>query len=138
MKDIRPALRTFLLSSSVVRDKVGGFRIHHGRMPEGQLEPSVVFNRISETTDYTMDGDSGLSQVRMQIDAWATTSDEANSLAGAVYDRLTGQRGEWQGNSETVEVNGVFVVNSREEYDATMRMFRMGRDYLIWYRSLDS
>jgi hypothetical protein len=133
VKDVRPALRAFLLDDPTVNGMVGGVRIHHSRLPQNQIEPSVVFNRVSETADYHMQGDSGLFQTRMQIDSMAQSADSANSLAGAVYDHLTGHQGTVTFDSDEMRVHAIFMANTRENYDDVSRMYRVSRDFLIWY-----
>ncbi len=129
MRDIRPALRTFLLADPTVSALVGGSRIHHIRLPQDQVEPSVVYIKISEFGDYNLAQDSGLGHVRMQIDAWAQTSDAATQLANAVYDRLTGANT----TMDTVKVLGAFLDSGRDDYDGVTRMYRSSRDFMIWY-----
>lgn len=137
MKDIRPALRSFLLGDPTVSSLVGGVRIHAVRLPQGQRNPSIVYNRVSEGADYTNDGDSGLTQARIQVDAWATHQDSAVELADAVYNRLTGHRGTVAFGSgspqDEIAVRGVFLQQGREDYDSTAELYRMSRDYLVWY-----
>lgn len=129
MRDIRPALRTFLLDDPAVSALVGGDRIHAVRMPQDQVEPSVVFIKISEFGDYNMASDSGLGHLRMQIDSWAQNSDAATELANAVYDRLTGAAT----MMGSVNVLGAFLDSGRDDYDSVTRLFRSSRDFMIWY-----
>lgn len=133
MKDIRPALRSFLLEDPTISGLVGGSRVHSSRLPQDQLDPSIVYIKISEIGDYHMGGDSSLGHVRMQIDSWAQSNDVANQLANAVYDKLTGHRGIITFNSSTVDVRGTFLDSGREDYDDIMKMFRVSRDFMIWY-----
>lgn len=129
MKDIRPALRDYLLADPTVSGLVGGYRIHHARLPQDQVEPSVVYTKVSETGDYHLQGDSGLGQLRMQIDSWAQDSDSATVLANAVYDRLTGAKDV----VDSVNIKGVFLANGRDDYDSLTQLFRISRDFIIWY-----
>lgn len=131
MKDIGPALRTYLLDDPTVSGLVGGYRIHRARLPQDQVEPSVVYIKVSETGDYHLAGDSGLGQVRMQIDAWAQDTDAANELANAVYDRLTGGKGII--GAEALNMRGAFLANGREDYDDVVQLYRASRDFIIWY-----
>jgi hypothetical protein len=133
VKDIRPALRTFLLADPTINGLVGGYRIHSVRLPQDQTEPSVVYIKVSETGDYHMAGDSGLGQVRMQIDAWAQNGDGATNLANAVYDRLTGNRSVISFDSETLDMRGAFLENGRDDYDEVSQLYRASRDFIIWY-----
>jgi Protein of unknown function (DUF3168) len=129
MNDIHPAFRTFLLADPTINALVGGVRLHHLRLPQDQVEPSVVFLKVSETADYHLLSDSGLSQLRMQVDSWAQDPDTATQLANAVYDRLTGERGAM----DSIEVRGIFLLNGRDDYDDVTRLFRISRDYNIFY-----
>ena len=129
MNDIRPALRSYLLADPTISNLVGGMRIHNVRLPQNQVAPSVVYLKVGEDGDYHLQGDSGLGLVRMQIDSWATHADAATELANAVYDRLSGA----QGTFSSVEFRGAFVVSGRDDYDDTSKLYRVSRDYNIWY-----
>jgi hypothetical protein len=129
MKDIRPALRDFLLADPTISGLVGGVRVHHIRLPQDQVQPSVVYTKISEIGDYHMQSDSGLGQLRMQVDAWAQDPDQATQLANAVYDRLTGERG----IVDTIDFRGAFLTSGRDDFDEITKLFRISRDFTIWY-----
>ena len=133
MKDIRLALRSYLLADPTISSLVGGYRIHHVRLPQDQVEPSVVYNKISEFGDYNMDGDSGLGHLRMQIDSWAQNSDAATELANAVYDGLSGARP----MVDSVFLMGAFVDSGRDDYDSANMLYRSSRDFMLWYRLAD-
>jgi hypothetical protein len=133
VKDIRPALRQFLLDDPTVSGLVGGVRIHNARLPQDQVAPSIVYVKVSETGDYHMEGDSGLGQVRMQVDSWAQNADAATELANAVYDRLSGAQEDVSVDSDFVRLKGVFLANGRDDYDAIAKLYRVSRDFIIWY-----
>jgi hypothetical protein len=127
MKDVRPALRSLLLSDAAISAMVGGIRIFPLVLPQGEKELSVVYNRISELTSYEMAGPSGLFVTRMQIDVWAMRTDLAIPLADAIYDKIGGFRG----IQDDVTFHGIFMVGGREDFDNLL--YRMSRDYLIWF-----
>jgi hypothetical protein len=127
LNDIRPALRTFLLSDSNVTSDVGGERIYPVVLPQGQREPSIVYNRISAIGDHTMAGASGLARVRMQIDAYAPLHDDANSLADLVKLALDG----YSGLMGSVDVQGVFFETERDDYQPDVDLHRVSRDYTM-------
>ena len=137
MKDIRPALRTLLLSDATINSLVGGSRIWSVLLPQGQRSPSLVFRRITDFSDNHMNGDSGLQQTFMQIDAFATSHDGSVSLADAVHDLLSGFYGvvEYGSNSppDFVQFQGIFQSNGRDLFDDPTQMFHMSRDYRIFY-----
>lgn len=135
--DIRLALRALLLADSDVSAAVGGNRIYPAILPQGIVDPSIVYNRISGLGDQHSEGPSGLSRPRMQIDCWARTAADAASLANLVKDALDGYRGpvQWDDDSpgNTITIQGVFYDSERDIYDADAKLFGVSRDYFIWY-----
>lgn len=135
IKDIRTALRGFLLADATVASIVGT-RIYPRVLPQGVRDPAVVYNRVSMLGDHHMQGASGLVEVRMQLDAWAETGDEAYELASAVKGRLDGYRGEMLSVAsppEVVRVQGVFFANARDGYDDARALYRESWDYMLHY-----
>lgn len=128
MKDIRQAIYSMLIANSGVSSLVGT-RVFPVAPPQGDIGPSVVYHRITEIADYNMQSDSGLLLSRFQIDAWADRADLATQLGAAVFDCLSGFRG-IQG---TIEIQAIFMVSARDDYDSLAKMHRMSRDYEIWY-----
>lgn len=143
MKDIRPALRSILIADAAVAATVSSgnspdlYRIYPGVLPQGITLPSIVQNLISEVMGYIMQGDDGLMQARIQVDAWALTQDLAVSLASKVYDKLSGFSGTvtYGSNSpqDSVVVRAIFHDQGRDDYDSASKMYVRRRDYLIWY-----
>lgn len=137
MKDIRPALRTILLTDNALAALVGNVRVYPAVLPQGEIGPSIVFNRITEASDYNMAGDSGLAQALMQIDAWALKHDLAAELSNAAHDRLSGFSG-WvlfgaDSPQNSVNIRGIFQTNGRDLFDDVSDLFRVSRDYAVWY-----
>jgi Protein of unknown function (DUF3168) len=137
LKDIRSALRRFLLADPAIAAIVGtNNRIYPVRLPQGQRLPSIVYSRVSGMGDHHMQGASGLSSPRFQIDAWAPTIDEAANLADLVQERIDGYRGPMPNTgspADDVEVQGVFLDNERDDYQSDIDMNRVSRDYIVWY-----
>jgi uncharacterized protein DUF3168 len=137
LADIRPALRAYLLSDATIAAAVGGTRVHPTVLPQGVKLTSIVFNVISEVTDHHMQGASGLVMVRMQIDAYAQTTDAADALARAVKERIDGVHGTWTYGSDSpqasVMVQGCFAETARTDYQSDAELFRSSRDYMIHY-----
>ena len=129
MKDIRQAIYSLLTNNAGVT-ALAGLRVFPIAPPQGGIDPCVAYHRITEISDYTMDGDSGLLLSRFQIDAWAQRADVANQLGAAVYDCLSGFRG----TQDTISIQAIFMVSARDDYDELAKMFRMSRDYEMWYR----
>lgn len=136
MKDIRAALRTFLLADVDISALVGGTRVYPIQLPQGGTE-GIVQNLISEQTDYHMQGPSGLVQARIQVDCWDATADDAVTLANMVKDRLSGHKGVIAYGSDSpqdeITVHGIFAEQGQDAYDDVAKLHTRRRDYLIWY-----
>lgn len=138
--DLRPALRAYLLADSTIADAVGDTRVHPTVLPQGTngpAVPAVVYNTISEVTNHHTQGASGLVMARIQIDAYAQTASAADSLSRAIKDRIDGIRATWSYGTaspqDSVNVQGVFAESARTGYEPDSKLFRSGRDYLIWF-----
>jgi hypothetical protein len=138
--DLRPALRAYLLGDATISTDVGGTRIHPTVLPQGTngpAVPAIVYNVISEITDHHTQGASGLVVVRMQVDAYAATPNEADALARAVKERIDGVRGAWAYGTgrpqDSVTVQGVFAETARTDYQADAKLYRTSRDYMIHF-----
>ena len=136
MKDIRLAFRTLLLSDPTVNALSGG-RCYPVQLPENMRAPSLVYFRVSDFSDYHMQGDSGLQRISMQLNAWADKHDSAVALADAAHDVLSGFAGRvvYGGDSPSsfVDIRGVFQSNGRDLSDHETRMFNMSRDFTVYY-----
>lgn len=135
MKDLPRALRAFLLADAAIAARVAD-RVYPGKLPQGTVAESIVYNRISGAGDYAMDGLTGFAKHRLQIDAWSTTADGASSLADLIRDRIDGYRGPMGSGGNAVEVKGVFMLDQSEGYDDVAKLERMRRDYMITFGEL--
>lgn len=137
LADLRVGLRAYLLADAAISTLVGGTRIYPLRLPQGVIEPSVVYQRISGLGDHHMAGASGLARPRMQVSCWAQSADVATQLANLVKARIDGFRGSmlWGDNSpaEAIVVQGIFFDSERDLYDEALKLYALSRDYLIWY-----
>jgi hypothetical protein len=134
--DIRFGIVELLESDAGITARVST-RIFPAKMKQGETRDSIVYTRITEFESYTMERSSGLVQVRYQIDAWSLSTDSAASLGLLIKEALSGFRGrvDYDPPSPTnfVNVQMIEVVNSRDDYDDTTKMYRMSRDYYIWF-----
>lgn len=134
MKDIRPGLFAFLSADASIASAVTEGSIKHIYpivLPQKVKVAAIVYTRVSGEGDYTMAGPSGYARPRYQIDAWAPTIPAAASLANFVKDALDGFTGAMGAGSNSVFVQGVFCAGEREDYDGTVEMYRVSRDYVI-------
>lgn len=134
MKDLRPGLFAFLRDDVAIGPLVtagGVARIYPVRLPQGIKLASIVYTHVSGQGDYTMQGPSGYSRPRYQIDAWAPTVDAAAALSNLIKYALDGFTGAIGTGANAVFVQGVFVSDEREDYDDTVQLYGVGRDYFI-------
>lgn len=138
IKDIRPALRTFLLADAgiaaatlIAGSSPAKWNVYPVKMPQGVSATSIVYNRISGLGDLHNEGPSGLTRPRIQIDCWATSHDAAVVLANLVKERLDG----YKGMMGSVDVQGVIFESERDVENATITpaLFGLSRDYFFWY-----
>ena len=134
--DLRVGFRAYLLDDAGIAAVVGT-RVYPIRLPQGQISPSIIYTRISGFGDNHMLGPSGLSRPRLQVDCWAQSADTASTLANLVKERIDGFRGTWlwgeDSPEEGIAVQGVFFENEREDYDDAVQLYRVSRDYFVWY-----
>lgn len=67
-----------------------GTRLRHEFLDQDQPYPALRLIRISTATDYSLDMASPLSRVRLQVDCYADSFADVNSLANAVESSLVG------------------------------------------------
>lgn len=130
MKDLRPALRAYLLADVAIATIVGA-RVFATIIPQGVNSASIVVSLISGRGDHHMEGASGLGRSRLQIDAWAPDADVATALGNAVRDRIDGFSGVMGEGAAAVTVQGVFLTDERDGYDDEAKLYRLGRDYFV-------
>jgi hypothetical protein len=80
---IEQTFNSLLLGTPAIVAIVGS-RIHHMERPENETGSAIVFRRISTVPDATLQGDSGLDAVRLQVDCWADTHMTSQSIAALV------------------------------------------------------
>jgi len=134
--DLRPGLRTYLLGSSEIAAMVSG-RVFPVRMSEGNRLDCVVFIRVLDNESYTMQSPSHLIGSRFQIDSWSQDQDRAARLGDLVKERLGGASGVWpygaSSPTDVVIVQGVFLQTGFEDFDEEAQLYRVSRDFIIWY-----
>jgi len=136
--DVRFGLAELLTSNASINAIVNG-RVFPVLMPQGETRDSVTYTRITELESYKMDGPSGLIAARFQFDAWAQSIDNAQVLADLVKECLGGFAGQIQfAPPDYVNVQAIFLIDGRDDYDGVAQMHRMSRDYSVWYEDRNS
>ncbi len=144
LADVRVGLRAYLIADATIAALIDSgisdpirYRIFPLKLPQGEVRTSIVYTRISGQGDHHMQGPSGLSRPRLQIDCWAQSGDAADQLSRLVKERIDGFQGSilWGENSpeEAVVVRGIFFESEREDYDDVAKLHRSSKDYFVWF-----
>lgn len=133
--DIRSALRGYLLADAGIAALVGA-RVYPSKMPQGNTQDCIVYQRVSNSGYHHMTGPMGLARPRLQIDCWSRSSDRANALANLVKERIDGFKGSLDYDASTppnqLQVRGIFFDTERDLYDEDSELYGVSRDYFVW------
>ena len=121
-------LRTFLLADSGIAAAVES-RVYPIRLPQAPGMPAVTYFKVSGLRHYGTAGPEGLSRPRIQIDCWARTYAAALSVAELVRQRLEG----YSGAMGSATIQGVFFENEQEFFEAEPELYRVSRDYMVFF-----
>lgn len=99
-----------------------GDRIYAHVLPDGAAMPAVTFGRASTVAMNALDGWGGRDLVRIQVDSWATTYDDAMNVAAEVRQRM--QDAGFKG----------LLANEWDDFEADTERFRVSADYMVWQR----
>lgn len=112
MAEVRVAVRSYLLTKSVVTDIVGQ-RIYAQALPQNATIPAISMTTISETYEHDLAGLAGLVTTRLQFECFAATELVSLSLADAIIwcgiDTLKGLSG-------NINFRSVLVEDGRRTY----------------------
>lgn len=126
-------LLAYLTANSGIAALVSN-RVHWAVAPQGSTMPFIVLNQISGAPDYIYQGESGLSEYRIQIDAYATSYLSAKTLTTIIKTALSGLRF----TQGTTLFDGCFVINERDLTEDTqsagVRTFRVSVDFQIFFK----
>lgn len=100
---------------------VASGRVHPRGSVDSPLAPYVTYFRVAGVDEIILSGSSGLVNTRMQIDGFATTYAEAQSLAATIKSALKG----WEIQS---------VINGEQDlYEDDTKLHRVLIDVSIWH-----
>lgn len=106
-------------------------QMNFGRHPQGVNLPALVLNTVSDLEGFDMDGPTGLSRARVQIDCYADEYSQAKQLSRAVRTTLSGY-------SDDV-LQGVFPVGARDGREGGSNddddRQRVSLDFIVHYNS---
>lgn len=105
-------------------------RIYPDILPQKPTLPAVTYQKISTVRLYHMQGEDGLPAVRVQIDAWADTKSDAETIA----DQIRNYIGGFVGSSGGTDFRGIFFDTERSLYESEPKIYRSSQDFIVWYR----
>lgn len=138
---LKAALHQYLASKTAVTTLVPSARIVRGKRPAGTALPCIAYWRVSETDEDHQGGASGLAMTRVQLDIWATTDAEMESIRTALRDVLHGLQHTTIGSGgNAVNVETMIIENSTDEIEwpedgADPGRFSCSIDLVVWYQS---
>lgn len=127
------AIIQLLLADGSVSAIVGN-NVWPGSKPQASGFPAITVNWVEGNPIYTNDGDSGLANVRLELDCWGDTYTEAKDLAAVVKTLLSG----FQGTNSGVVIENTLVESERDFREggsnADEYLFRTNLDLTVWHR----
>jgi hypothetical protein len=130
---LRGALRARLLANATVSSLSGG-RVYWGGRPQASSLPALVLTKAGNVEIWTHDGLNALIQPRVQIDAFASTSDAAENLIEAVkaemqrLDAVTA--GGW--TFMPPAFLNIEIDHEPDDLDGGGRAYLISHDYSFW------
>lgn len=120
-----------LLAASGVTD-IASTRVFPFSRQQGSALPAITVQRISGAPLYADDGETGLENVRMQVDCWAMTYGSAKLLGRAATDAFSA----FSGTVSGVEFQFVTLEAERDEREvganAAEYLYRVSLDFEVW------
>lgn len=121
-----------LLTGDTALTALVSTRIYWSAIPQNATDPAVVMYLISGGHLYHMQGVSGLTGNRVQIDVRAVSQTSAWAVSRAIKDRLSGFRG---GQGDT-EFAGIFLDSERQgsETPKNVTYYTASMDFEVWWK----
>ena len=132
---IETALFSYLSNKAAITAEVST-RIYATVAPSSVTFPYITYEIISEDHEHEMDGAAGLTNVLVQLDAWARLVSERQDIGEALRNALDGFTG--QMGTENLEIRNCFLENRTtfEETDKegkNLPVHRSSLDFSIWH-----
>lgn len=133
MSDIEAAVEEVLRTDLGLQAVIGSgsqMRIFSQRLAQNAPLPALTYQLISDPSENSHTGASGLAKARVQIDAWAKTKEEARSVTRAARIALVGIKRTVAG----ISLQGAYKINESSMTDPTdAGMRRRTMDLTIWH-----
>ncbi len=98
-------------------------RIYPLILPQNQDLPAISYTRIIGMPVYSLKGYSGLDNVHVQIDCWASTYAGAKAVAAAVLAAI-----------DTATTFKGVMSGDRDMYEDDVQIYRVSMDWSLWNR----
>jgi len=99
-------------------------------IPQDEDAPAIVYQLISETPDYTLQGEQGLKEVVYQFTCYELTSASAYNI----YKQLRAAFKDYQGTMSTYYVQAIFIESVLPKgYDSVTGRHYCDIDYKFYY-----
>lgn len=100
-----------------------GTEVHPMTAPDGTVPPYITYQRITADEEPVLSGSSGLTNTRVQIDIYARTYAQVQTIAAQV-DALFAA---WSVQNVSLP--------AQDLYEDAVKLFRISADYSIWHPS---
>lgn len=88
--------------------------------PDPVIKPYIIYSVISDVPANSLDGYSGISQKRIQVDIYSTTYGGVKAMAATVKD------------SFTVALPQSVHLSSQELHEPDTQLYRITMDFSLW------
>lgn len=102
-------------------------RVYADVLPQKPKMPALVYSFVGGEDDYALDGPTGATVRRVQLDAWAETRAGADALHRAAMGALSGHTG----GAEGLVVDGIFRLSTASDYEPETKLYRQIDDYEV-------
>lgn len=132
---IETALFSYLTGKSEITSIVST-RVYATVAPSSPTYPYITFQMVSNNPEHHMSGNSPITIVRIQLDAWARTVATQQAISEAVRNALDGYRG--QMGAEALDVRRAFLDNRNtfeepDKHGKNLPVHRASLDFSIWH-----
>jgi hypothetical protein len=117
----------------VIRGRLSGAtsassRVYPLILPQQATLPAVTYSTISDITTHAFNQDATIKVARVQVDCWALTYLESQTLANEVATLLS----RYIGTVSGVNVQDITLQSQQDIYESDTAHYRASQDYMIF------
>lgn len=128
MATIEANIRTLLIADGTISGLIGS-RFYSVENPQDPTYPLINLERLSGVRQYSMDGQTGPTPGRFEINCYSDTLNGARVLGEAVRSKLSG----FAGTAGSGTIHGAFLQDSEDIYDKELKKHIVSMDWEVWY-----